>query len=202
MPNTKPFDPFHSERLIYRAVDDTPEDEAFVHSIQRDAEAQSGASYGLLRPESKKASNEFKLHIAEKCLLGAIICLPPSNDKEPAGEPVGIIILKSNPPHLAHHRWTEISIDVAREHRGKGFGGEAIRWALWYSFQIAGLHRVQLGAFSFNEGAMKLYAKLGFKEEGRQRDFMWFNGGWHDSVMYGMLEDEWREIQRKAGKEV
>lgn len=60
MSTIKPFDPFRSERLVYRAVNDGPEDEAFVHAIQRDAEAQSGSSYGLLRPESIKNSNEFK----------------------------------------------------------------------------------------------------------------------------------------------
>ncbi|KAI1409212.1 putative GNAT family acetyltransferase [Hypoxylon sp. FL1857] len=206
MSTTEPFDPFRSERLVYRAVNDTPEDEQFVHSIQKDAEAQSGASYGLLRPESMKASNEFKQHVAEKCLLGAIICLPSptseNGDVDVAGEPIGIVCLKSNPPHFAHHRWTDISIDIARKHRGLGYGGEAISWALWYAFQMAGLHRVQLCAFSFNESANRLYKKLGFKEEGRQRESMWFNGGWHDNVTYGMLEDEWRDMQRKAGKQV
>ncbi|KAI1399304.1 putative GNAT family acetyltransferase [Hypoxylon fuscum] len=201
MPVTKPFDPFRSKLLVYRAVNESPEDEAFVHSIQRDAEAQSGSSYGLLRPESMKASNEFKEHIAEKCLLGAIICLPPINDGEVAGEPVGIICLKSNPPRHAHHRWTDVSIDIAKKYRREVYEDEAIRRGLWYSFQMAGLHRVQLGVFSFNEGALKLYEKLGFKEEGRQREMMWFNGGWHDLVLYGMLEHEWREIQMKSRKE-
>ncbi|KAI1760168.1 GNAT family acetyltransferase [Hypoxylon sp. FL1150] len=149
-----------------------------------------------------KGEQRIQVNVAEKCLLGARFRLPPSNEQEPAGEPVGIVCLKSNPPHLAHHRWTDISIDVAREHRGKGYGAEAIRWALWYSFQITGLHRVQLGAFSVNGGAMKLYEKLGFQEEGRQRNWMWFNGGWHDHVLYGMLEDEWWDMQRKAGKKV
>ncbi|OTA66088.1 acyl-CoA N-acyltransferase [Hypoxylon sp. EC38] len=180
----RPFNPFRSERLVYRAVNDTPEDEKFVHSIQKDAGAQSGASYGLLRPESVKASNEFKQHIAEKCLLGAIICLPASDpendDTDEAGESIGIICLKSNPPHLAHHRWTDISIDIARNQRGRGYGDEAIQWSLWYAFQM----------------------RLGFQEEGRQRESMWLDGGWHDNVIYGMLEDEWRDMQRKAGKEV
>ncbi|KAI2470763.1 putative GNAT family acetyltransferase [Annulohypoxylon bovei var. microspora] len=200
MSSTEPFNPFRSDNLIYRAVEDTSEDEAFVNSIQKDAEAQSGSSYGLLRPESKKTSNEFKQHIAEKCLLGAIICLTDDDFcgeeiREIAGTPVGIICLKSNPPHLAHHRWSDISIDIVRDCRGEGYGGEAIRWALWYGFQMAGLHRIQIGTFSFNTGAMRLYKKLGFTEEGRQRDFMWFNGGWHDNVLYSMLEDEWRERQ-------
>ncbi|KAI1371259.1 putative GNAT family acetyltransferase [Hypoxylon crocopeplum] len=200
MPATKPFNPFRSERLIYRAVEDR--DDVFVNAIQADAEAQSGSSYGPLRPESTKASNVFKQHVAEKCLLGALICLPRSSSGSRnfvPEEKVGIICLKANPPHIAHHRWTDISIDIAREHRGKGYGSEAIRWGLWYAFQMAGLHRVQLGAFSFNEGALKLYERLGFKEEGRQRDFMWFNGGWHDHVLFSMLEDEWRETQKKAG---
>ncbi|KAI0104668.1 putative GNAT family acetyltransferase [Nemania sp. FL0031] len=201
MSTVKPFDPFRSERLVYRAVEDTREDEAFVHDIQRDAEAQSGASYGLLRPESVKSSNEFKEHIS-KCLLGAIICLAPTDEKESAGQPVGILCLKANPPSWAPHRWTDISIDILKKYQGKGYGGEAIRWSLWWAFQMAGLHRVQIQAFSFNGGAMKLYERLGFKEEGRIRDHMFFAGSWHDGLIYGILEDEWREREREAGRDL
>lgn len=136
---TKPFNPFRSARLVYRAAEDTPADELFVHSIQRDAEAQSGASYGLLAPESRKASNKFREHVAEKCVVGAIVCLPPpttlgapgKHELLPlAGTPVGIVCLKASPPHFAHHRNSDISIDVAREYRGQGYGAEAIAWAL------------------------------------------------------------------------
>ncbi|KAF2966228.1 hypothetical protein GQX73_g7344 [Xylaria multiplex] len=201
MSTAKPFDPFYSERLVYRAVNDTPEDEAFVHAIQRDAEAQSGASYGLLRPESIKNSKDFQEHIT-KCLLGVIICLPPTSEKDVAGEPIGILCLKANPPSWAPHRWTDVSIDVLRKHQGKGYGGEAIRWSLWWAFQMAGLHRVQIQAFSFNTGAMRLYERLGFKEEGRIRDHMWFSGSWHDGLIYGILEDEWRDGQTKAGRDL
>ncbi|KAI1822594.1 putative GNAT family acetyltransferase [Xylaria intraflava] len=200
MSTVKPFNPFCSERLVYRAVNDSPEDNAFVHAIQRDAEAQSGSSYGLLRPESVKNSQEFREHIAQ-CLLGVIICLAPNPVDEAArsGEPVGILCLKANPPSWAPHRWSDISIDILKTHQGKGYGSEAIRWSLWWAFQMAGLHRVQIQAFSFNTGAMRLYEKLGFREEGRIREHMWFAGSWHDGLIYGMLEDEWREEQKKAG---
>ncbi|KAI1088290.1 putative GNAT family acetyltransferase [Rostrohypoxylon terebratum] len=170
MSPTKPFNPFYSERLLYRAVENTPEDEAFVNLIQKDTEAQSGSSYGLLQPESMKASNGFKLHVAEKCLLGAIICLPTHEMGPPssgfAGQPIGIICLKSNPPRLAHHRWSDISIDIVKEYRGKGYGGEAIKWALWYGFQMAGLHRIQIGAFSFNTGAVNYIRSWGSLKKG------------------------------------
>ncbi|KAF3059214.1 putative ribosomal N-acetyltransferase YdaF [Daldinia childiae] len=203
MPEARPLDPFRSERLVYRAVNDQPQDIAFIHSIQRDAEAQSGSSYALLRPESIKASTEFKDRI-EKCLLGALICLPVTGLAEKDSEtlPIGIICLKATPLSHAHHRNSDISIDIAKEYRGQGYGGEAIRWALWYGFQMAGLHRISIETFSFNEGAMKLYERLGFTCEGKHREAMWFNGRWHDDVVYGMLEDEWREEQRKAGNDV
>lgn len=228
MTSSKPFNPFKSERLIYRAVRDTPEDEAFVHAIQADAEAQSGAVYGLLRPETVSASNEFRADIA-KSLLGAIICLPaaaaepskPNNDDDGdgadsnpttttelykdrqnalAGTPVGIVCLKQNPPRFAHHRWSEISIDVLAPYQGKGYGAEAIEWALWYGFQMAGLHRIQIQAFSFNQGACRLYRKLGFTEEGRHREMGWFNGEWFDNVMLAMLEGEWRARRDEEAK--
>lgn len=65
---------------------------------------------------------------------------------------------------------------------------------------MAGLHRIQIIAFSFNDGAMRLYERMGFREEGRQRESMWFNGGWHDTVTYGMLEQEWRELSNGSHK--
>ncbi|KAI0024030.1 putative GNAT family acetyltransferase [Xylariomycetidae sp. FL0641] len=196
-----PFDPFLSERLVYRAVEDTAADENFVHHIQRDAEAQSGSSYGLLRPESIKASNEFKTRIAEHSLLGAMVCLRDATGAAAAGERIGILVLKANPPALAPHRWSEISIDVAAAHRGRGYGAETLRWAQWWAFQMAGLHRLQLRAFAFNAGAARLYARLGFREEGRLREHMWFNGRWHDIVIFGILEHEWRDGQKTKLKE-
>ncbi|KAI8963490.1 acyl-CoA N-acyltransferase [Daldinia sp. FL1419] len=195
MPGTRPFDPFRSNRLIYRAVNHQSPDIEFIHSIQRDAEAQSGSSYALLKPESLKASSEFMNHIDE-CLLGALICVPPTNENEES-KPIGLICLKAIRPSHAHHRNSDISIDIIKEHRGQGYGGEAIGWALCYGFQMAGLHRISIGTFSFNTGAMRLYERLGFKNEGRHREAVWFNGGWHDHVLYGMLEDEWRALTRR-----
>ncbi|CAJ2508991.1 Uu.00g140170.m01.CDS01 [Anthostomella pinea] len=195
------FDPFHSQRLVYRAVRETAEDEAFVHSIQLDVEAESGSNYRLLRPESLKDTKSYMKYVSN-CLLGVIVCLPPVFEAGVAGEPVGIVYLKANPPGQEHHICSDIGIDIARRYRGRGYGGEAIRWALWYGFQMAGLHRVRIEAFSFNTGAVRLYERLGFQLEGRQRENVWFNGGWHDWLTYGMLEHEWRDMQRKGDTEV
>ena len=193
-----PFDPFHSLRLIYRAVEDTPEDELFINQIQRDAEAQSAAQFDLLVPESRRSSNKFRDRLRDKALLGVIICLAPAGPSD-APQPIGALSLRLPASAAsAHHRHSYIGIDVLRSFQGKGYGSEAIEWVLGYGFQMAGLHRVGIEAFSYNPGALRLYERLGFVPEGRKREEVWFNGGWHDVVTFGMLEHEWRASQANA----
>lgn len=64
----------------------------------------------------------------------------------------------------------------------------------------AGLHRMRIGCFSFNEGARRLYEQLGFVLEGRNREAVWKNGAWYDIIDMGMLEGEWRERYLINGK--
>jgi len=35
--------------------------------------------------------------------------------------------------------------------------------------------------------------KVGFKEEGCQREVVFKNGAYHDEVMFGLLRDEWQK---------
>ena len=222
-------DPFQSERLLYRAVEDTPEDEDFLHSVQSDAWAYANSSFTILKPETKKETIEgYKKYLAETALLGVIVCLPapaaateeqtaeaepkeqavedakaePSKTapKKPRPIPIGAISLKPRGAGREQHRESYISIDIAAPYRSQGYGGEAIRWILNWGFQIAGLHRITIECFSYNGGAAKLYERLGFTPEGRKRQSLWFNGGWHDHLTFGMLEDEWRDSEREKGR--
>lgn len=82
---------------------------------------------------------------------------------------------------------------IFKAYQNKGYGSEAIQWVLWWAFQQGGLHRISIGCFSYNDGARRLYEKLRFVYEGRLRESVWFNGGWHDTIWWSLLEDEWRE---------
>ena len=53
---------------------------------------------------------------------------------------------------------------------GQGYGREMIVLALRYAFNELNLHRVWLTTSAFNERALKLYEKLGFRHEGRGRE--------------------------------
>ncbi len=75
---------------------------------------------------------------------------------------------------------------------GKGYGTEALRLVLDYAFKTLKLHRVGLDVFDFNPRAIHVYEKLGFKREGVERDSLFYEGTFHDSIIMGILEDEWQ----------
>jgi RimJ/RimL family protein N-acetyltransferase len=79
-----------------------------------------------------------------------------------------------------------------KDYWGNGYGTEATRLILDYGFQQLNLHRISSSAFAFNERSIRLHKKVGFKEEGRQREAIFKNGQFHDHVMFGILRDEWR----------
>jgi len=76
---------------------------------------------------------------------------------------------------------------------GKGFGKEASVLALRYAFNELGLHRVWLTTVSYNERALKLYEKLGFRLEGRARDHIRRDGLRWDLLYMGLLRDEFND---------
>lgn len=109
-------------------------------------------------------------------------------------EVIGDIALQSI-DHLNRNATIRISID-SKENRGKGYGTEAINLLLEHAFGIMNLHRIELNVFTFNEKAYKVYEKIGFKKEGVQRDALFYDHEYHDSILMAILEDEWRSKNR------
>lgn len=67
--------------------------------------------------------------------------------------------------------------------RGKGIGYLALKY-LEEQIKLLGLKRIELGVFEFNENAIKLYKKLGYKEIVRINDFTYWQGKmWQDIRM-------------------
>lgn len=189
-------EPFRSERLIYRAAEPS-EDEAFFLTIQTDALGYQNANADLSKPQGKKSAGQYLKYVAEEALIGVVICLP-AFDALSKPTPIGVVHLDQLKPAVAHHRHADIGIDIVKAYQGQGFGSEAIRWVLQWAFQTAGLHRVGVRAFGYNEGAVRLYERLGFTKEGVSREYLWYDAKWWDDIQFGMLEWEWRRMQEKA----
>jgi RimJ/RimL family protein N-acetyltransferase len=93
-----------------------------------------------------------------------------------------------------NNRSASVRIAVNRkEDFNKGYGTEAMVLALNYGFGMLNLHRIELEAFAFNERAIHVYEKIGFKKEGIRRDGWFYNHRYYDMVSMSILEDEFRQ---------
>ncbi|KAF9884860.1 hypothetical protein FE257_001203 [Aspergillus nanangensis] len=211
---------FKSERLLYRAIENSDEDIAFLGKMLHDLLIQIMSTTRIQRPMTKKSVTDM-VKFFQDAVLGVMICLPPdeslpkeettttsapghqstSQPQQDAVQPIPIghvALFNDNGVEYYHHRNATVGISLAEEFRGKGYGGEAMNWALDWAFEMAGLHRVSLNAFSYNENAVKLYRKLGFIEEGREREAIFHRRSWYDVICFPMLEHEWEKLRNGA----
>ncbi len=185
-------DAFRSQRLVYRAVE-SPEDDDFFHQLNSDPIVYGNANPGLLRPQSRKDATESQKHTSEESLLGVVICLQSFNG-EAKSTPIGVVNIHHQAKWIQHRHGT-LGIQLLKDHQGQGYGSEAIRWALDWAFNAAGLHRVNILCFEWNFVARKLYEKMGLKHEGTTRELFWHDGRFWDEYRFGVLDREWKEMQ-------
>lgn len=104
--------------------------------------------------------------------------------------------------HIDHrNRNAIVRIAVWQEFVGKGLGTEAMYLLLRHGFDVLNLHRIGLDVYDFNKRAIRSYEKVGFRQEGVVRDEHFYDGKYHDSIIMGILEDEFRSRRKKEGKE-
>lgn len=77
---------------------------------------------------------------------------------------------------------------------GKGYGYEASIAMLRHAFYRMNLNRIQLGVENNNKAAIALYKKVGFVEEGILRKNIYKNGEFSDSLIMGILREEFVQL--------
>ena len=107
------------------------------------------------------------------------------------GQLVGEMNFQVDPEHLHKQvpgtAWIGIIIGEP-EARGIGLGYQAMRY-LEGRIEAEGLKRIELGVFEFNEAALTLYRKLGYREFARIEDFTYWQGRlWQDIRMEKYLK--------------
>jgi diamine N-acetyltransferase len=75
---------------------------------------------------------------------------------------------------------------------GKGYGREALSLFLDWAFRIQNYTRIWLITWASNGRAIRLYEKLGFVHEARQRRQIFIDGDYADVIWMGLLREEWR----------
>jgi len=92
-----------------------------------------------------------------------------------------------------HHNSSEIGYDLSPEFWGKGFMIEALNSILDFVFSQMKVNRLEATTNPTNNRSMKLLKKIGFTEEGKLRQKYYFNGNYHDELIFSLLEEEWNQ---------
>jgi len=73
---------------------------------------------------------------------------------------------------------------------GKGICTQAGQWLFDHGFNKLNLNRIWSGTAAINTGMIKVFKKLGMKEEGRFRQGTYLAGDYYDILCYGILKNE------------
>ncbi|KAH9054252.1 acyl-CoA N-acyltransferase [Lactarius vividus] len=170
---------FETRRLVLRAF--RPNDADTMLEFINDAEIQAHTTLDAVVPRTDKWKENPRMW-AEKPGLFVVVELKET------GEMIGHLSLNTAIPK---NRDATLGISLGRRFVGKGYGTEAMRWAIGYGFKELGLHRVQLTVNETNENALEAYKHVGFVEEGRLRKALWKGGKFVDIILMSILDDEW-----------
>ena len=96
---------------------------------------------------------------------------------------------------LTHIDWknrnAEISIYLGeKKWQRKGYASDALQALIRYGFFELGLHRLYAIIFQYNKESIKFFEKNGFEFEGLHKEARYWNGKYHDELIYGYLRRE------------
>jgi len=90
------------------------------------------------------------------------------------------------------NRNTTIGYWLAEDQQGQGTMTTTVRALIDHAFNEWNLHRIEIHCAPANHRSRAIPERLGFREEATLRETEHVGGRWLDSIVYGLLEDEWK----------
>lgn len=87
----------------------------------------------------------------------------------------------------------EIGYIIHPMYWGQGFATEVAKLIVNFSFYELNMHRIYATCDPRNIASSKVLEKIGLTLEGRMRQDLLLKDGWRDSLLYSILDDEWRQ---------
>jgi RimJ/RimL family protein N-acetyltransferase len=90
-----------------------------------------------------------------------------------------------------------------KEFWGKGYGTDAKMMLLDFAFNELGLEKINSEAYEFNKRSINYSLGCGYKKEGKRRSQIFRRGRRWNTILLGVLREEWLPIweeYRKTGK--
>jgi ribosomal-protein-alanine N-acetyltransferase len=79
---------------------------------------------------------------------------------------------------------------VGAPYQRRGYMTEALTVLIEHGFGAMGLHRIEAACLPENAASRGLLLKLGFREEGRARQFLRINGRWQDHMLFALIASD------------
>ena len=95
-----------------------------------------------------------------------------------------------------YSRSAKLSGSVFKPHRTPEIVNSAFEAGLDFAFEILNLQRVESEVLEYNIPSIKTQMNLGFVIEGKKRKSVYKSGRYYDSIILGMLRDEWMDHPR------
>ena len=86
--------------------------------------------------------------------------------------------------------------DVFERFRGKGYGHKVVEAGIDFGFEVLNMHRIDTEVLENNEASLRTVLRAGFVREGVRRQAVHKCGRYLDSIVFGLLRDEWQELER------
>tara|TARA_R110002072_G_scaffold29055_6_gene92565 strand:+ start:1611 stop:2135 length:525 start_codon:yes stop_codon:yes gene_type:complete len=168
------------KNIYLRALE--PEDLEFIHAIENDesiweiSNTQTPYSKFLIKQYLEHAHKDIfevkqlRLVISnyENLALGMIDLFDFDFKNSRAG--VGILVKESND-------------------RKRGYGREALKLLIDYSFTHLGLHQLYCNISEENEVSVKLFVNHGFKKIGLKKDWNYVNGSYKNEYLFQLINN-------------
>lgn len=166
--------------LVYlRALE--PEDLDLVFKIENDEDLWELTT--TLTPFSKFLLKQYLRNshkdIYEAKQLRLVIC------RKDTDEALGLIDLFDFEPK---HRRAGLGILIFSEvERGRGYGAEALRLMINYSFKRLDLHQLYANILEENTPSIRLFEKQGFEPVGLKKDWLKLEGSFKNEYLYQLI---------------
>ena len=93
------------------------------------------------------------------------------------------------------NRSSTIGISIHNpENHNKGYGTDAMICLLKVGFQVLNFHRMELWVMEYNQQAIHVYEKIGFKKIGQKREAHFLQGKYHDIYVMDILAEEFKVL--------
>ena len=183
--------PLSTPRLLLREFQE--DDWRATHPYEANPEVVRYLSYSVRTPEESQDYIRMVMGMARetpRLVYDFAVVLREDNQL------IGRCGMKVHDPEL---REAMLWYVLNPAHWGKGYIPEAARALLDFAFGTLGLHRVFADCDPRNPASVRVMEKLGMRQEAHFRENVFYKGEWCDSLIYAVLDREWRTRAKAPG---